>query len=93
MSILFISDQVNTQIELRDFPCTFQKIRDNFVRKTNLEAHYLRKKTIPAHFTNVLSYNERSRYNNPSYLSQYAYNDLCEAEVYGEYKIYKCQYF
>lgn len=33
----------------------------------------------------VIYYNERSPYNNPSYLSQYAYNELCEVEVYGEY--------
>lgn len=31
----------------------------------------------------VIYYNERSRYN-ISYLSEYAYNELCELEVYGE---------
>lgn len=33
----------------------------------------------------VLYYNERSPTNNPSYLSPYAYNELCEVEVYGRY--------
>lgn len=33
----------------------------------------------------VIYYNERSPNNNPSYLSKYAYNELCEVEVYGEY--------
>lgn len=33
----------------------------------------------------VIYYNERSRYNNPSYMSMYAFNELCEVEVYGEY--------
>lgn len=33
----------------------------------------------------VIYYNERRRYNNPSYLSKYAYNELCELEVHGEY--------
>lgn len=33
----------------------------------------------------VIYYNERSQNHNPFYLSQYAYNDLCEVEVYGEY--------
>lgn len=32
----------------------------------------------------VIYYNERSHTNNFSYLSQYAYNELCEVEVYGE---------
>lgn len=40
----------------------------------------------------VIYYNERSRSNNPSYLSQYAYNELCEVEVYGEY-IHMLRYF
>lgn len=43
----------------------------------------------------VIYYNERSRYNNPSYLSKYAYNELCEVEVYGGYmqmliSFYRC---
>lgn len=33
----------------------------------------------------VIYFNERSRNNNPSYLSQYAFNELCELEVYGKY--------
>lgn len=33
----------------------------------------------------VIYYNERSRDDNPSYLSKYAYNELCELEVFGEY--------
>lgn len=33
----------------------------------------------------VIYYNERSPYYNPGYLPQYAYNELCEVEVYGEY--------
>lgn len=33
----------------------------------------------------VIYYNERSTYYSLSYLSQYAYNELCEVEVYGEY--------
>lgn len=32
----------------------------------------------------VIYYNERSRYNNPSYLSTYAFNELCELEVHGK---------
>lgn len=32
----------------------------------------------------VIYYNERSRYS-PSYFSQYAYNELCELQVFGEY--------
>lgn len=32
----------------------------------------------------VIYYNERS-HNRPSYLSQYAYNELCELQVFGEY--------
>lgn len=32
----------------------------------------------------VIYYNERSPYYNPSYMSRYAYNELCELEVYGE---------
>lgn len=32
----------------------------------------------------VIYFNERSRYINYSYLSQYAHNELCEVEVYGE---------
>lgn len=32
----------------------------------------------------VIYYNKRS-YENVSFLSQYAYNELCEVEVYGEY--------
>lgn len=32
----------------------------------------------------VIYFNERSRYINYSYLSQYAQNELCELEVYGE---------
>lgn len=31
----------------------------------------------------VIYFNERSQNNNPSYLSQFAYNELCELEVYG----------
>nr|XP_034320792.1 receptor-type tyrosine-protein phosphatase kappa isoform X5 [Crassostrea gigas] len=31
----------------------------------------------------VIYYNERSRDDNPSYLSKYAYNELCELEVFG----------
>uniref|UniRef100_A0A8W8NUC7 Multiple epidermal growth factor-like domains 10 n=1 Tax=Magallana gigas TaxID=29159 RepID=A0A8W8NUC7_MAGGI len=31
----------------------------------------------------VIYYNERRRDNNPSYLSKYAYNELCELEVFG----------
>lgn len=33
----------------------------------------------------VIYYNERSRDHNSSFLSQYAFNELCEVEVYGEY--------
>lgn len=33
----------------------------------------------------VIYYNERSPSNNSIYLSQYAYNELCEVEVFGEY--------
>lgn len=33
----------------------------------------------------VIYYNEHSPSNNPSFLSRYAYNELCEVEVYGEY--------
>lgn len=32
----------------------------------------------------VIYYNERSRYNKSSNLSQWAYNELCEVEVYGK---------
>lgn len=34
----------------------------------------------------VIYFNERSPNNNISYLSPNAYNELCELEVYGEYK-------
>lgn len=33
----------------------------------------------------VIYNNERSRYNTSRYMSQYAQNELCEVEVYGEY--------
>lgn len=33
----------------------------------------------------VIYYNERSRDQNSSFLSRYAFNELCEVEVYGEY--------
>lgn len=33
----------------------------------------------------VIYFNERSQNNNPSYLSQFGYNELCELEVYGKY--------
>lgn len=33
----------------------------------------------------VIYYHERSRYNTSRYMSQYAQNELCEVEVYGEY--------
>lgn len=32
----------------------------------------------------VIYHNERSRYS-PFYFSQYAYNELCELQVFGEY--------
>lgn len=32
----------------------------------------------------VIYYNNRSRHDNPGYLSKYAYNELCEVKVYGE---------
>lgn len=33
----------------------------------------------------VIYFNERSRYNTSRYMSQYAQNEICEVEVYGEY--------
>lgn len=36
----------------------------------------------------VIYYNERSPSNNSIYLSQYAYNELCEVEVYGNRRSY-----
>lgn len=41
----------------------------------------------------VIYYNERSDYGNPSYLSQYAYNELCELQVYGKYTYNAMLYF
>lgn len=41
----------------------------------------------------VIYYNERVDYGNPSYLSQYAYNELCEVEVYGKYTRNAMLYF
>lgn len=41
----------------------------------------------------VIYFNERSRKNNPSYLSKYAFNELCELEVYGKYTHNAMLYF
>lgn len=41
--------------------------------------------SCPIYGRYVIYYNERSRDQNSSFLSRYAFNELCEVEVYGEY--------